>query len=238
MKKFLSLVLVVLLLAMCTACGGNEDTPSNTDPQNSGTTSSNNNSTTEPNNQNDKPKTITFADVNNAPTSPATDFFCNDDGNGGLIILEYLGDDEIVVIPEEINGKAVTKINKFVFANDSSVMGVKLSSTIKEIDEGAFTQNTKLQYVICGNGLETIGASAFFGCSSLCEIKLNEGLKTICKQSFTSCEALKSIEIPASVGTIELVAFNMMADDFKIIGVAGSVAETYAKESSFNFEAK
>lgn len=226
------------MLLMCTACSGGEDDPSGTNPStdNHGTSSieaGNNGDTTK-----DPVTDITMSDVMNHAESPASDFFCNNDGNGGLIILEYLGDDEIVVIPEEINGKAITKINKFVFANDSPVMGVKLSSTIKEIDEGAFILNTKLQYVICGNGLETIGASAFFGCSSMCEIKLNEGLKTICKQSFSSCDALKSVEIPASVETIEIIAFNLMAEDFKIIGKAGSVAETYAASASIAFEAK
>lgn len=238
MRKFISLVLVAMLLLMCTACGGGEDNPSGTNPStdNPGTSSSetgNNGDTT------DKPVAdITMSDVMSHAESPASDFFCNDDGNGGVIIMEYLGEAEIVVIPETINGKSVSKINKYVFANDSTVKGIKLSSSIKEIGGFAFAQNKNLQYVVFGDGVEIVGESAFQACTSLKEVTINSGVKTIKQLAFSQCTALKSVTLPESIETIEVIAFNLMDEDFKIIGKAGSVAETYAASASITFEAK
>ncbi len=181
---------------------------------------------------------ITMEDVLNHPESPASDFFCNDDGNGGLIIIEYLGSSDIVVIPETIDGKPITKISKYVFANDSSVKGIKLSDSVKEIDGYAFALNKNLQYVVFGSGVETVGESAFQACVSLKEVTVNDGLKVIKQLAFSQCTALKSVTLPESVETIEVIAFNMMAEDFKIIGKTGSAAETYANSESFAFEAK
>ena len=239
MKKIIILLLAIFMLLNLVACG--EDESVNKEPSVEGTEMEDENSTENDYNneeENDDMAKITMADVMDHPESSASDFFCNDDGEGGLIILEYLGDDEIVVIPEEIDGKNVTKINKYVFANDSCVKGIKLSSTIKEIDAYVFGLNVNLQYVILGAGVEIIGEAAFMGCTALKEITINDGVKSIKSLAFSKCTALKSVILPETVEIIEMKAFSMMADEFKIIGKAGSVAEAYANSESITFEAE
>lgn len=236
MRKFISLVLVALMLFMCSACGGGEDNPSGTNPStdNPGTSSSETGSTGD---NTDSPVTsITIADVKNHAVSPDSDFFCDDDGSGGLVLVEYLGSDDIVVIPETINGKPIVTIRQLVFAN-SSIKGIKISNSVTTIEKGAFGSNSNLEIVVCGTGLKTIGEAAFQRCSSLREVELNDGLENIGKLAFSYSEALKSIVIPESVKEINS-SFYGMAGDFKIIGKAGSVAETYAASASITFEAK
>ena len=85
---------------------------------------------------------------------------------------------------------------------------------------GAFSDCTALKSIEIPASVETIEAAAFKGCSSLATVTFEKGsqLKTISGDYstgstsnysgvFSDCTALKSIEIPASVETIEVVAF-------------------------------
>ena len=237
MKKITALVLGMLLLLSCTACDKNKQSNDTTPSNDSAAIGSNQNGS--PEDETGMPAAdITLADVMNHSESPADDFSWNDDGNGGLVLLKYLGDDEIVVIPEKVDGKSVTKINKYAFANGTTMKGLKISSTIRVIDDFSIGNNTGLQYVVLGAGVEYIGESAFQSCTALKEVTINEGVKEIGKLAFGQCDSLKSVTLPESLETIGLFAFGGASEGFKIIGKAGSVAETYAAEASIPFEAK
>lgn len=231
MKKRLFSILLCgfLVLGLTTGCGNDE---SNNNTNNSNNINNSNNQQT---NNNETNKNITLNDVLSHKTSPDSDFFVNDDGNGGLVLMEYLGHEEIVVLPETINGKPITEINKYVFSNNSSVKAIKLSNSVKKIDWGAFTQNHNLQIFVSGSSLELIDDSAFQDCESLHTVKLNDGLKEIGTLAFSQCDSLESLLIPNSVETIEIIAFNLMNDNFTIKGKSGSVAESYAKSENFKF---
>lgn len=235
MKKLFVLTIVIAMLFTLAACGNEQDTPNNDNTGSKTDVSEEQTNNGNSNNDNTEPVTVSLSELQNHAPSPESDFFCSDDGNGGLVLMEYLGNDEIVVIPETINGKPVTSITKYVFANECTVSAIKLSSTIQKIDGFAFTQNHSLQIVICGAALEEIGDSAFQACDSLNHIELNDGLKTIKSLAFSQCTSLESIAIPKSVETIDLIAFNLMMDGFTIIGDEGSVAESYATSQSINF---
>lgn len=170
--------------------------------------------------------------------TPAEDFVAWKDEDGNMEINQYTGDDEIVVIPGEIDGKPVVKIDTFVFANDCSVKAIKLSDSVKEIDEMAFSGNKNLQIVVAGSGLEVIGTAAFQQCDSLQDIELKDGLKIMRELAFSGCVALKSVYIPDSVEEIEGITFYAMSEGFVIQGKAGSAAETYAQSEDIKFEAQ
>lgn len=232
MKKILALSLVAIMLLGCTACNKPE-IPIDSDGTPADSQQENNSSTPKP----DKPSgKITYEDVMNHPVSPEEDFYCIDNGKGEMVLTEYEGNDDIVVIPETYKGKPIVKIDQFAFRT-SSVKGIKISNTIKEIGAGAFSL-TNIQYVICGNQLEYINKCAFMQCYLLKEITFENSLKTIGENAFFECNALKSVELPESIQEIAVAAFYMMPEDFKIIGQAGSVAETYAEEAGILFEAK
>lgn len=234
MKKIFVCFIALVLMVTCVACGTSEKKPSEKDSNILPSTSEND--STEDTKL--KSNSISMEELLNHKESPDTDFFCTDDGNGGLVLMEYLGNDEIVVIPEKIDGKPIKSITKYVFANDCSVKAIKLSNSIEEISDFAFALNKNLQLVVCGNGLQTIGKSAFQACESLREISLPEGLKIIKSLAFSQCRGLNSVTIPSSVETIEVIAFNLMSDDFTLIGDADGVAESYAKSESINFKTK
>lgn len=173
--------------------------------------------------------------------TPAEDFLYWEDEDGNMVVDKYNGEDDIVVIPETIEGKPVVRITKYIFAqaNDSSVKAVRLSDSVKEIEENAFSLNEQLEIVVCGSGLETIGDSAFLDCKNLSEIELNEGLKSIGGLAFTGCEKLNFVYVPESVNEIGVGAFgNLMSEDFVIRGKAGSTAESCAQSAGVKFEAQ
>lgn len=101
-----------------------------------------------------------------------------------------------VVIPEEINGLAVTKIGAYAFykynkilsftTKNSKMKTIKLPETLLEIEKYAFYQCGKLQEIEIPNSVKTIGAYAFSSCSNLEKIVINandediyDGLKEI-----------------------------------------------------------
>ncbi|MBQ2781271.1 MAG: leucine-rich repeat domain-containing protein [Clostridia bacterium] len=240
MKRIVCILMVVMLLLCCVACGNNTDdptTPSNNNgTQSSETTGDNKN----PNNDNQgNSGNVTLDAVLGAKASPESDFEITDYGDV-VEVSKYLGDDEIVVIPETINGKKVTRIGAYVFANDyhPNTKAVKLSDGITTVSTSAFGLNAVLEIFVAGSGLVEIGEGSFQNCSSLSTVVLNEGVKTLGSACFSSCAKLEEIEIPSSVTEIHRLAFYYAAENFTIVGVTGSAAETYANEQQITFRAK
>lgn len=84
------------------------------------------------------------------------------------------------------------------FKNCSSLIYVKLPSTITRIDQNTFTNCSSLQSIDLPNNLTFIGTEAF-GNSGLTQITLPSTLQTIESYAFTGCTSLTSIHIPSSV---------------------------------------
>lgn len=180
-----------------------------------------------------KNKEISMEALRNYEVSPESEFEVRT-AEGGIWISEYLGKSEVVVIPEEIEGEKVIEIGK-AFTNDSGVKAIRIADNVEILDQ-SFAQNADLQYVICGSGLKEIGNGTFFK-TGLTEIELNEGLEIIGPIAFGNCPNLEVIYIPESVTEIDATAFGMVSEGFTIRGKAGSVAEAYANQKEYNFEA-
>ena len=77
-------------------------------------------------------------------------------------ITKYIGNEKEVVIPKEINGKAVTKIGNFAFAN-SKIISVEFNENVKKIGEKAFYNAKELEKIIQTDNIEYIYNYAFHG---------------------------------------------------------------------------
>lgn len=231
MKKILLMFFAFTMVLYIAGCGAKEEesTPNN-DNQNQTENNGNNES-------NNDSKEITLEDVMNAPESPESDFVCVDHGNGDVELLGYNGDDDIVVIPQSCNGRKITTISSYVFGVNSKIKAIKLSDSVTLVNEFAFAANTNLEIVVFGSGVKEIGFCAFQLCNNLREVILNDGLEIIGETSFVGCSSLEKLEIPESVKEIQIGPFVGCSDGFTIIGKAGSVAETYAKDNGITFEA-
>lgn len=242
MKKLLALLLALVMVLSLAACGKDEPVKDDNDKK---TTSQ---SGDKDSGEEKDPVGSHGSEVENLmshPESPEEDFVCEDYGDGVWTLTQYLGDDEIVVIPETVNGKNVEAIGSHVFALSSPVKAVKLPDTVYKLMGSTFAANENLEIVIFGSGMREIGAAdgtfiggTFHNCTNLREVVLNDGLERIGPVAFAVCENLVSLEIPASVTEIDHMAFYAQPESFTIVGEAGSYAEQYAKENNITFQAK
>lgn len=163
-----------------------------------------------------------------------------------------------VVIPE-----TVQTIGQNAFAGSGFLEEVEFSgnSQLKLIDQCAFQDCRSLKSITIPAGVETIAKGAFgnseelkisganspiredYGLEadlsdkySLTDVKFAEGskLKTIGEFAFSNQKSLTSIAIPESTDSIANNAFEGSALK-NIDGVAGSYAETFAKENDYTF---
>ncbi|MGN1433316.1 MAG: leucine-rich repeat protein [Ruminococcus sp.] len=120
------------------------------------------------------------------PTEKYTDGFLYSTYHDGTAkIKEYDGDETELVIPSELDGYKVVKINSY-----------------------AFSENWNLVSVVIPDGVTDIGTCAFENCGNLASVKIPDSVTSIHNWAFESCESLVSITIPDSVTSIGDGAFN------------------------------
>lgn len=100
-----------------------------------------------------------------------------------LMITKYTGSDTVIEIPESYKNYKVTVIGASVF-NNSKITEVTIPSSIKQIEDYAFSSCHSLTKVNLSEGLEILNNSVFFNCSELREIKLPSTLKEIGPRAF------------------------------------------------------
>ena len=110
-------------------------------------------------------------------------------------------------IPSTIEGKIVTTIGKYAFADCSSLKRITIPDSVISIGYGAFENCDSLTSITIPDSVTTIGDYAFSGCDSLISITIPNSVTTIGQSTFSSCDSLTSITIPDSVTTIGDYAF-------------------------------
>ncbi len=130
-----------------------------------------------------------------------------EENENGVTVLKYLGNDTHVIIPEQINGKNVTKIGLAAFIYNSTVEYVKIPDSVISIGARAFESCSSLATVELSSNLEAIEASAFFACSKLEDITLPDTLTKIGDTAFSNCTSLTSINLPESITEMGIGVF-------------------------------
>lgn len=91
---------------------------------------------------------------------------------------------DLLCIPETINGRTVVGIDPQAFQNEDKIHAVFLPDTVTEIGSQAFENCSSLDMVVSGNGLETIGSDAFAGCDSLTGVEVPDSVTEIGDSAF------------------------------------------------------
>ena len=166
-----------------------------------------------------------------AETSNSNDFkyeFNADLSDGSIIITAYKGSDVDVVVPSMIDGHEVTKIDNYVFNDNTSITSVKLPDTVTEIGRSVFKGCTSLVNVYIPETVTNIAKYTFENCPMLESITLLEGMTRIEPFTFAECPSLKTVVIPDSITSIDSNAF-YKSDNVTIICNPGTEAEQFAK---------
>ena len=135
-------------------------------------------------------------------------YYVNED-NKTVTITGYLGNDNEIVIPENIKGKIVTKISNlfkgYLYGDltkeptENKITNVTIPNTITEIFS-SFCFCTSLKSISIPDSVTKI-SSSFNTCDSLENISLNNGLREI-DDSFYFCNKMTSVVIPDSIETL------------------------------------
>lgn len=129
------------------------------------------------------------------------------ENESGYTILKYSGDSANVAIPQNVNGKLVTKIQEQAFAKCKTISSVTIPEGVEEIGVSAFSYCSNLTYVSIPSTVKTMGYAAFYTCENLVKVEIAEGASEIGRYSFAYCEKLSDISIPDSIRIIDDGAF-------------------------------
>ena len=241
MKKRLLVLGLAFTMLAATACGTSSDGGNKTSKADKTVTATSNSDKTSETQKNDDKKDdakesyksaddITMDDLKNHEETLAEDFKYRDKSNGEAVIKEYTGDDPIVVIPNEIDGKKVVDFGK-IFTNDKDIVAVKVGDNVEEIADGAFTNCDNLKYVILGKNVKKFNDNNVGG-KKLEALELNDGLEELGTGSSTTGVIVMGdidVKIPESVKKMDFACKKAM------IVKAGSYAESYAKENNMDY---
>lgn len=126
-----------------------------------------------------------------APVSE-TPWFTNEDGTLYFDASLYTGPEELV-IPETVDGQAVTCISKDCFAGNEFITTVILPDTLVEIGDGAFANCKLMRGIFIPEGVKRIGAGAFRDCVKLEAVCIPASTDVIGYSAFRGCLKLKYI---------------------------------------------
>ena len=129
----------------------------------------------------------------------------NDEGT--VEITKYNGTDEVVEIPGEIDGVAVTSIGKFAFQKNNNITKVTIPDGVVSIGGSSFSSCKNLIEVEMPDSVRTLGSIAFSSCSALKKVRLSSNLKEIEIAVFVDCTALTDIKLPSGITSIGENAF-------------------------------
>ena len=122
--------------------------------------------------------------------------------DGSVEISKYRGNEELLTIPDELDGKAVTGIGRYAFSWCESLKGVTVPYGVTTVADGAFNDCHSLQTITLPDSVTRIGEQAFYNCKSLESIILPDSVTDIGYWAFASCKSLTRITLPDSVTSI------------------------------------
>lgn len=122
-------------------------------------------------------------------------------------INAYEGTATEVVIPAEINGLPVTRLQTGAFRDCRHVTSITLPDTITEIPETAFFGCSGLITVNIPSSINSIGERAFYNCSSLTNVNIPAAVTHIGARAFCGCKSLRTVILPEGLKSMGYGAF-------------------------------
>lgn len=120
----------------------------------------------------------------------------------GTILLEYLGSESRVVVPE-----GITRIAEEAFAGNEAIDRVLLPDSVQKIGAEAFRDCLLLQTIRLPERLKKIGPGAFENCVKLIRIHLPADIISIQERTFRHCVTLREVCFPEEFCDIKESAF-------------------------------
>lgn len=171
------------------------------------------------------------------PTYENTDLEYRIEENGDVTIIGYTDSTlrDTIVIPDEIEGKPVTKVADFGIVNAETLKSITIGKNVREIGSWAFTNNQGLKEFLVAEGNEwfvsvdgvlyTKDMKKIVAFPPLKGVELNakkerlnpdepviytipEGVETVGSKAFYKCGYVEGVIFPSTLVTIEEKAFH------------------------------
>lgn len=123
-------------------------------------------------------------------------------------------DGTIEMLPISIG---VTRINKYLFTDPSSIKEIEIPQGIDTIESSTFANFYNLEKIKLPEYLKKIDDHAFENCDSLKDIIIPDSVTEIGREAFRRCINLTSINIPRSIKNIPVYAFRDCYDLKRVI---------------------
>lgn len=101
-----------------------------------------------------------------------TDYEYEQNKDGGITILKYIGGDTVADVPETIDGFPVTEIAAYGFSGLAELEEIHFPRTLRRIGRYAFYQCGSLQKFVFFSLIKDVGAGAFTGCRRIKELEI------------------------------------------------------------------
>lgn len=122
-------------------------------------------------------------------------------------ITKYIGSDNIVSIPSQIDGVTITSIGDRAFNDCNGITSLIIPDSVVSIGESAFMGCYGLVSIKLPDSIKSIGDAAFCYCKGLTSINIPNSVTEINFKTFLDCSRLKTVTIPGSVKSIGREAF-------------------------------
>ncbi len=153
-------------------------------------------------------------------------------------IVEYVGKESAVTVPDSFMGIPVKLIGQYAFFGNETAEKVTLPDSVLVIGHGAFQECKRLKEIDVGSSLEVVSQAAFrdsalekislpdtvvtldrysFYRTDITEIKLPSGVSVIGKYAFFGCEKLKSVTLCPRLERISEYAFGSCTSLEKLV---------------------
>ena len=162
-----------------------------------------------------------------------------------ITIRAYEGKKTNILIPNEIDGKSVTKIDGMAFEKCKNLTEINIDDDNPQYssEDGMLYNKDKTQLIRCPiakksvtipDSVTEIESAAFKNCSSLTEIEIPKGVTAVRQEAFGDCSKLRKIKIAESVKDMGIAVF--LNCNLTIYGEENSSAQTYANENKIAFK--
>ncbi len=128
----------------------------------------------------------------------AADYAYVTNNDNTLTLTGYLGMGGEIVVPNEIEGRAVTGIGDSAFFEMEGLRRITMPDSVRWIGPNAFLFCHGLDSVTLSTNLAQIGADAFFECVRLKTIQIPAGTTNVGAGAFARCISLTEIKVAAS----------------------------------------
>ncbi len=121
--------------------------------------------------------------------------------SGKYKLISYLGEENTVTLPLNINGQP------YEISYMRGISRVIIPDGMTSISDHAFDQCVTLESIEIPDSVTSIGAYAFNGCTNLQKIRLPQKLTTIQSYTFAGCTSLSLVEWSENLSCIDYHAF-------------------------------